>query len=201
MDPYLSSIYIFGFSFEPTGFATCNGALLSISQNSALFSLLGITFGGNGSQNFGLPDLRGRTPIGIGQGIGLANIYTWGQMGGVETVTLTINQMPQHNHQAVFTPVASSATLGASTKAGTTNVPGSSAVPAALPTIGAGVNTIQINGYSSTNVDTSIPVSSSGGAGAVTIGLTGGSQPHENMSPYLAMNFCIATSGVYPSRN
>src|SRR5262247_1539362 len=110
-EPFLGQIQPFGFNFAPTGWATCDGQILSIAQNTALFSLLGTTFGGNGQTTFGLPDLRGRVPIGQGQGPGLAN-YTLGQTGGQETVTLITSQMPQHTHSLVGV-----------TEAGDTNVP------------------------------------------------------------------------------
>jgi len=101
-EPFLGEICWIGFNFAPRGWALCDGQLLSISQNDALFSLLGTTYGGDGRTTFGLPDLRGRSPIHVGQGPGLSN-YQWGQKGGVETVTLTINQMPSHTH-AITSP-------------------------------------------------------------------------------------------------
>jgi len=97
MEPFLGQIQLFGFGWAPTGWALCNGQLLSISQNTALFSLLGTTYGGDGRTTFGLPDLRGRAPIGQGQGPGLSN-YDLGQVGGEEGVTLNINEMPSHGH-------------------------------------------------------------------------------------------------------
>lgn len=100
MEPFLGQIQIFGFGFAPRGWAFCDGQLLPISSNTALFSLLGTTFGGDGRTTFALPDLRSRVPVHVGQGPGLTR-YVWGQKGGVETVTLTVQQMPSHNHQPV----------------------------------------------------------------------------------------------------
>src|SRR6476469_8745709 len=108
-EPFLGSIIIFGGNFAPKGWAMCNGQILAINQNTALFSLLGTTYGGNGTTTFALPDLRGRVPVGMGQGPGLSPM-TEGQVGGTETVTLTVNQLPNHNH-----PHAAPATNDAAT--------------------------------------------------------------------------------------
>ena len=127
MQAFLSTILIWPPNFAPSGWALCAGQLMSISQNAALFSLLGVTYGGNGVSTFGLPNLQGRIPIGAGQGLGLTP-YNIGDTGGVESVTLAINTMPQHTHSATQNLAVS---LPAVTTAGTTNQPGPSVAPAA----------------------------------------------------------------------
>ena len=164
--PFLGEIRTFGFNFAPRGYAMCNGQTLSISQNDALFSLLGTTYGGNGTTTFNLPDLRGRHGIHFGQGPGLGN-YVEGEQAGTETVTLLSTEMPQHSHQPQ-----------ASTVDETTNRPGS-----AFPTKGgvyAGATDTTLMGPTNT---------------------AGGNQPHNNLPPYLVLNYCIALQGVFPSRN
>ena len=170
-EPFLGMIATFGFGFAPRGWAQCNGQILPIAQNTALFSLLGTTYGGNGQTTFALPDLRGRVPIHQGQGPGLSN-YDLGQVSGVENSTLTSNQMPQHTHVA---------TLHASTQpAGDT-----------LPT----GNYLADGGAYLSTTNTAM------NAGAVTNGLAGGSQPFSLLQPYLVINFCICLEGIFPSRN
>jgi microcystin-dependent protein len=167
-EPFLGQISIFGFNFPPRGWALCNGQILPIAQNTALFSLLGTMYGGNGQTTFGLPDLRSRVPVHFGQGPGLSS-YTQGQAGGTETVTLNQNQMPAHSHLAT----ANNASATASRPAG--------AVPS-----GGGA-------YAATSDGTTMNPS--------FIGSTGGSQPHDNIQPYLVLNFSIALEGIFPSRN
>jgi microcystin-dependent protein len=177
MDEYLGMIKIFAGNFAPRGWLLCNGQLMSISQNNALFALLGTMYGGNGTTTFALPDLRGRAPIGFGQGPGLSN-YVQGQMGGVEGVTLTTTQIPSHSHPLNVN----------NGKAGV-------AVPTASNSIAApvDVNGDAANGFSQTAPNTQISPAS--------IGVTGGNQPHENRPPYLAINYIICTQGLYPARN
>lgn len=167
---------MFGFAFAPKFHAFCNGQILSISQNTALFSLLGTTYGGNGVQNFALPDLRGRVPIHLGSGGGLTP-RVQGESSGTENVTLLTTQLPVHNH--VYT--------GATTPA--SSLPATETDPAghvfAVPTDGS-------SAYSN---------SAGAGFGSVTSESTGGTQPHTNIQPYLCVNFVIALSGVFPSRN
>jgi len=169
MDPYIGELRLLGFTFAPRGWAMCNGQLLSIAQNTALFSLLGTTYGGNGVQTFGLPDLRGRAPLHMGQGPGLAP-RVQGELSGTETVTLIPQQMPAHTHQV----------LASSDDATKKNPVGS--VPA-----GTGSSS-----YSDTADGTMLPA---------MIQVAGGSQPHNNMQPYLVLNWCIALEGIFPSRN
>jgi microcystin-dependent protein len=171
MDGYIAAIWMFAGNFAPRGWAFCQGQILSIAQNTALFSLLGTTYGGNGQTTFALPDLRGRSPIGPGQGPGLSNI-SLGEISGTESITLTANTLPQHNH-----------TMTGSTLAGNTSVP-TGAVPANSGSLD--------KEYSS--------VLTSNVAMAAT-GLTGGNQPVGIRNPYLGMNFVICMQGIFPSRN
>lgn len=171
MEPFLSEIRIFAVTnAPPKGWALCNGQLLPINQNQALFSLLGTTYGGNGQTTFGLPDLRGRVPLHFGSGL------TLGERAGEQFHTLTTSEMPTHNH-----PV---------------NVYDNSDVNS-NPNSPAGA-------FYARTTDAST-VYSSGNANSVmdpgVIGNTGGSQPHENRQPFLALNFCIALQGIFPSQN
>ncbi|WP_261387635.1 phage tail protein [Chitinophaga pinensis] len=134
-EPFIAAIVMFGGNFAPRSWALCWGQILSIAQNTALFSLLGTTFGGNGQTTFALPDLRGRVPVGTGQGPGLPNVNL-GEIAGEPSHTLIITEMPAHNH--VATAGAMVASPSASTAAGTTNTPGPGLVPAAIPRIGSG---------------------------------------------------------------
>ena len=176
-EDYIGEISMFAGNFAPKGWAFCQGQLLPISQNTALFSLLGTTYGGNGVTTFALPDLRGRSPIGTGQGPGLSN-YDLGQTGGTETVTELTSQMPVHNHA-----------LKASTAAGTTNTPGSGTY------LGKAVtpDRQEVNLYTEAVPDTTI--------GPASIGNYGGSQPQSIRDPYLTINYIICLQGIYPSRD
>ena len=182
-DPYLAQVTIFAGNFAPKNWAFCRGQLLPIAQNTALFSLLGTMYGGNGQTTFALPDLRGRAAIHQGQGPGLS-LYDIGQMSGVESVTILQNQMPLHTHS--FT----SATGGpaASNVPGITDLPGNN-YPA--PVNGSG------NAYSTSPSPASM--------GSTTINvmtpIAGSSMPFNNRSPYLAMNYIICVFGIFPSRN
>ena len=177
-DPFIGMLIMFGGNFQIQGWAFCNGQLLSIAQNTALFSLLGTTYGGNGQTTFGLPNLQGRVPIGFGQGAGLSP-YSLGQAAGSESVTLLANQMPAHNHTAQ---------LSATSTVAATGTP-SGALLATQPRSGG------VNLYASGNADAPMAASS------VQIGTAGSSQPTGILPPYLAVNYLIALQGIYPSRN
>jgi len=174
-EPFLASIALFAGNFAPRGWAFCAGQILPIAQNTALFSLLGTTFGGNGQTTFALPDLRSRAPIGTGQGPGLSNIDL-GQVSGSESVTLTINNLPSHNH------IVGCDATGSSSLNPSNCVPGLS-----------------------DDRNASVPVYSTaapnGTMNPAMIGNTGGSQPIGIRNPYLGLNFIIALEGIYPSRN
>ena len=172
MNPYLGEIRIFSGNFAPKGWAMCNGQLLSISSNTALFSLLGTFYGGNGTTTFALPDLRSRLPIHQGQGQGLSP-YNVGQNGGFENITLNTQQLPRHNHNI-----------------NTSNGPGNNIHPA---------NTILASTTSDKPYTSAASDGSTLNTAAVTY--VGGNQPHNNLEPYLCMTFIIATQGIYPPRN
>jgi microcystin-dependent protein len=162
-EPFLGEIKIISWNFPPKGWTFCNGQLLPINQNQALFSILGTTYGGNGQTTFGLPNLQGRTPFHVGNGIVL------GQLGGETSHTLNISELPAHTH----TPTGSSANPTLSSAAG---------------------NLWAVNSklYNPTSNNSMNPA---------CIGVVGGNQPHENMSPYLVLNFIIALQGIFPSQN
>jgi microcystin-dependent protein len=196
MEAFMALICAFGGNYAPRGWAFCYGQLVSISQNSALFSLLGTSFGGDGQTTFGLPDLRGRGLIGQGQAPGRANYYL-GQTGGAESVILTLNNLPSHTHTTDVSTLV--VTPSASTAVATTNTPGATLVPAVLPTIGGGPSATQIKGYAVKNGSTTLAPDTV--TGSVTIGLTGNNQAVSTQDPYLAISYIIALEGIYPSRN
>ena len=176
----LGQMTLVGFNFCPRNYAAANGQLMSIAQNTALFSLLGTIYGGDGRTTFALPDLRGRVPISQGQGPGLQN-YVMGQRAGVETVTLNTTQIPAHNH---------SPQIAVSRVNATTNNPinayfARSTVPAPGFVYEEGSN----------------PTGDTMHAGTVVSQTIGGNLAHENRPPYLTMQWCIATQGIFPSRN
>ncbi|MEP7075407.1 MAG: tail fiber protein [Acidobacteriota bacterium] len=167
-EAYVGEIRIVAFTFPPRGWAFCNGQLLAIQQNQALFSILGTTYGGNGVQTFALPDLRGRVPVNFGQST-IGSFYNIGETGGEENHQLLQSEMPLHNH----IPVASTAAAN---------------VPAATGNFWAA----DPGSYAAAANTTMLPNA---------IGTNGGNQPHPNLAPYLVVNFCIALSGLFPSRN
>lgn len=169
-DPFVAEIRIFPFNFAPKGWAWCDGQLLPLSQNTALFSLLGTTYGGDGKSNFALPDLQGRAPMHPGQGLGLS-LHDLGESGGSETVTLLESEIPAHSHG-----------MSVSSQLGVENTTTSQ-----LFAMGDGINL-----YGPANSFTSM----SGQA----LALAGGDQPHNNLQPYLTFYFCIALQGVFPPR-
>ncbi len=177
-EPYVGQVIAVGFNFAPVGWLLCDGSLQSIANNPVLYSLLGTTYGGDGQTTFGLPDLRGRTVIGHGQGPGLQN-YVLGQKAGTETVTLTTGQMPAHNHMPQAQPATAS---------GATATPGGSTVfgPATD-------NATRAYGPAAAS-----PVSLNN---SVVTSAAGGNQPHENMQPYMTINYIIAALGVYPPQS
>lgn len=172
MDPFVAEIRIFPFNFAPKGWAWCDGQILPLSQNTALFSLLGTTYGGDGKSNFALPDLQGRTPMHPGQGPGLS-MHDLGETGGTETVTLLESEMPSHTHSLM-----ANGALG-----NRTNPQGNTLarVSGAAPYAAAGTPTASL-------APEALPP-------------TGGDQPHNNMQPYLTCYFNIALQGVFPPRS
>lgn len=179
-DPFLAEIRIFPFPYAPYGWAMCSGQIMAISQNSALFALVGVTYGGNGTSNFGLPNLGGIAPMQMGQGAGLSD-YSWGETGGVSQVTLLQSNLPSHNHALA---------ADASTTNGTSPDPSGQLYM-------RGSTTQPGTEYSFPfTTDTSKQTS----FGPTAIGPSGGSQSHNNMMPYLTLNFCIALQGEFPPR-
>ena len=176
--PYLGQIIIFAGNFAIRGFAQCDGAVLSIAQNTAVFSLLGTTYGGNGTSTFALPDLRGRVPLHYGQGAGLTN-RSLGDKAGTESETLNVAQIPAHAHTAATTVKGSSGAANAGSASG--NVPA-----------GTGRSNIYQTGTPDVNLNA--------GAATTVNANTGGGGSHNNMPPYLALNFQIALEGLFPPR-
>jgi len=169
-DPFLAEIRIFPFNFPPRGWAWCNGQILPISQNTALFSLIGTTYGGNGTSNFALPNLQGRAPMAPGQGPGLSP-HDLGEEGGVETVTLVQGELPTHSHGL-------NVSYAGATDANPANE---------LVAQGSGVQVWGTNGPNTTMSDQSLSA-------------MGGGYPHNNLQPYLTLYFNIALQGVFPQR-
>ncbi len=175
MEGTIAEIRWFAGNFAPLSWAFCQGQLLSIANNTALFSLIGTTYGGDGQVTFALPDLRTRVAVGTGQGPGLPSILL-GEMAGAPSHTLLASELPQHNHSASM-PAAS---------ASSTSVP-SNTLAAGPASLGAGT----AKGFGSANSNSAPPA----------LANSGGSQPHNNMQPYLGMNYIICLEGIYPSRN
>ncbi len=178
-EPFLGEVRMFGGNFAPSGWALCNGQLMSIAQNSALFAILGTTYGGDGIQTFALPNFQGVVPMSWGQARS-GSQYSIGQTGGSESVTLIMTQMPMHNH-----------TVGVSNQGGTTVDPTNGFVA-------------EINTGSPRQPTTTTPAFNSSATGTMApnaVSIAGGSQPHENMQPFLAVSFIIALQGIFPSRS
>jgi len=171
-EPFIATIIMFGGNFAPRGWAFCNGQLLSIAQNTALFSILGTTFGGNGQTTFALPDLRSRVPMHWGQGPGLSN-YSLGQASGTESTTLTTNNLPMHTH--------------------TFQLPANEGDPASKEPANSFLAKAANNLYAATTDGTLM--------GPGITGPTGGNQPTTIIQPYLCVSFIIALEGLFPSRN
>jgi microcystin-dependent protein len=169
---FVAEIRIFGCNFAPTGWAFCNGQLMPISQNTALFSLLGTTYGGDGKSTFALPNLQGSAPLQAGQGSGLS-LYDLGQTGGEESVTLLNTELPSHTHQA-------SGVSGSGPTSPANNTWGTAAGRTPPPTYFSGISNVSMGN---------------------ALSVTGGNLPHNNMQPYLTLNFCIALQGVFPPRS
>ncbi len=169
--PYIGEIRMFAGSFAPAGWAFCDGQLMPISENDALFTLIGTTYGGDGQETFALPDLRGRVPVHSGQGPGISQNYQMGETAGVESVTLSTQQIPIHTHAAM-----------GSANAGILTDPGNGVWAASA-----------LNGYGTSAPDTQLSPQA--------VGVAGGSQPHDNMPPYLTVSFIISLFGIFPSQN
>jgi microcystin-dependent protein len=171
-DQFVAEIRIFPFNFPPTGWAFCDGQLMPISQNTALFSLLGTVYGGDGKSTFALPDMQGNAPMQPGQGQGLS-LRDLGEMSGVQSITLLQSEMPFHTHNVMTTPDD-----------------GEFKTPAADRVMGRSIGAFL---YQSSNAGLQLTA-------LQTIGAAGGGLPHNNMQPYLTLNFCIALQGIFPQR-
>ena len=182
-DPFIGEIRTFGFNFAPRGWALCAGQILPISQNTALFSILGTTYGGNGQTTFALPDLRGRSAVHAGQGPGLSS-YVLGEVTGSETVSVLTTQLPVHTHAVVMA---------------------AGAVPPNLlttPVAGAWAQQLwDINSQQTQPAFHAPPAGTPATMAPQALGLTGGGQPHANQQPYLTINYCICMQGIFPARN
>ncbi len=172
-NPFVAEIRIFPFNFAPKGWAFCDGQILPLSQNTALFSLLGTTYGGDGKSNFALPNMQGNAPMHPGQGPGLS-LHDLGETGGSDTVTLLESEIPSHSHALMATPIQAILTS-----------------PGPMTSFGKSAGIAAYCTVSNTNLT---PMSDN------TIAPAGGDQPHNNLMPYLTLNFCIALQGVYPPR-
>lgn len=167
-NPYIGEIRMFGGSFAPAGWAFCSGQLMPISENDALFTLIGTTYGGDGQETFGLPDLQGRFPMHAGQGPGLSQNYQLGEKAGVESVTITTNTLPSHSHL-----------LQGSNTSASTQLPGGN---------------VAAQGVGQIYTSSSSPIA----INAQSITPVGGSQPHENIQPYLTLSFILSLFGIFP---
>jgi len=172
--PYLGEIRLFSYTFAPVGWQLCDGSLLNISDNEALYTLIGTTFGGDGVNTFAVPDLRGRVPLHWGPGNGLSP-RVMGQLDGSESVTLTSAQLPTHTH--------------------------SFAATSAIASINSPGNTAELGGLGTDTMYTSVISGNSVSPSSAMISQIGGSQPHENLMPTLTASFCIAVNGIFPSQN
>ena len=195
MDPFIGQICIFGFSFAPKGWALCQGQLMPLSQNTALFSILGVSYGGDGRSTFALPNLQGNAAVGAGEGPGLGE-YSIGETGGEAAVKLLSTEMPHHNHAFVASTAAATAqspqgNLLASATRPFVHAGGEAEAEVAAP----GPTQIEANFYSAN------PGSAKTALASSAIAPLGGNQPHNNMQPYLTLNFCIALQGVMPQRS
>ena len=197
MEFYVGQIFMGGWNFAPSQSALCNGQILSISQNQALFALIGTQFGGNGTTTFGLPDLRRRFPMHQGNGAGLTPRVI-GEISGTKSTTLLVTNMPAHNHPATFT---SNSTFNASGLQPHATLP----APGAGSVLGHAVDTSTVGSvpaiYCPAGTTASIALGGLNVAGTVTVGTAGGSQPFQIMNPFLVITFAIALFGIFPSRN
>lgn len=204
MDPILSQILIWGLGWAPQDWAECRGQSMNVQQNAALFSLLGVNFGGDGQTTFLLPDFRGRTPIGYNNSLATRAMYNIGNTGGLETVPLTAANMPAHTHAAaatITTPIT--VTIKANPALGTDSVPGANnSTTLSATASGRAAGNFIYNNQTPTVAMNAATATASGGAIGVTVSPSGNATVTnvENRQPYLAVSFIIALNGIYPSR-
>lgn len=202
MEGTIGEIRLFASNFAPKNWAYCAAQVVQIRANTALFAILGTTYGGDGTTTFMLPDLQGRVALGAGQGVGLSN-YDLGAKEGTETVTLNITQLPMHNHQAVAQPGLGSGTIKvmAVGNAGGALTPGGNYIG---QDTGNSLTSYASSGTPVAMDPRSVTISNvvaTAGAASVTLAPTGGSQPHNNLQPYTALNYIICMYGIFPPRN
>ncbi|AMP05148.1 phage tail protein [Collimonas pratensis] len=197
MNIFLGSIMTFGFQFNPSGWQPCNGQAISIDQYSALFALLGTNFGGDGVQTFQLPNLQGRMPLCQGNGAALSPRVI-GQFSGSENISVGLSNLPSHTHTATFTPSG-----GGSSYTVSANTAGNLPAPSATNNILSGSPAGNQGGAIWGSTAPTVPLGGGGGSGGATVtnAVTGNSQVVGSMNPYLALNFSIALTGIFPSRN
>jgi microcystin-dependent protein len=203
-DPFLGEIRTVGFDFAPTGWALCAGQLMAISQNAALFSLLGVNFGGNGTTNFQLPDLQGRSAVGTGNGTGLSPIII-GEKNGVENVTLTNQTLPSHTHTSTTAsyPASLSGSISipaTTTTTGATNTPGITAVLGPATSAGHPATVYNTSAANTNLLPFTATLTGTVNPGTSQIGLTGSGLPIPIRNPYLGLTCIIALAGIFPSR-
>lgn len=194
-EPFMGQIIQGGWNFAPRGYAFCNGQLMSIQQNSALFTLLGNTFGGDGQQTFGLPNLQGRTMVAAGTLPG-GSVYSLGEAAGVENMNILVSNLPSHVHGASFS--SSGSTLNVSdTKATLQVAPANGTLGKSFDSVGTATPLI----YCPAGTSASIPLGGVNAAGSVTVAPTGSNVPLSILQPFLAITMVIALQGIFPSRN
>lgn len=197
MNNYIGIIMSFGFQFPPVGWALCQGQLVPIEENTALFSIIGTTYGGDGQTTFALPDLRGRVAVGTGQGAGLNNINIGG-LAGATSVTLTTGNMPSHSHSATVADGSETATLTVASETGNTMTPTGNYLAARRSATSANYNSngtlVALHAGTISDISGTIPLPS------VSVSTVGGSQPFGIMKPYLGINYSIALEGIFPSQ-
>ncbi|SBS30746.1 Phage Tail Collar Domain protein [Marinomonas spartinae] len=200
-DPFIGEVRLFGFDFNPRGWAFCSGGLLAIATHSTLFSLLGTNYGGDGRTTFGLPDLRGRTAIAQGRHPG--SLFDWriGQIGGAETHTLSVAELASHDHTATFTPTSvSSLEVEVSTSEATSDTPAAGSYLASTK-VGRGAGPALFRADAGSGTVALGGVGGDGSQGVVTVQATGGSQAFSLMQPVLVLNYCLSLQGIYPPRS
>jgi len=201
MDPFMAQLLLWPMNWAPSYWAQCDGRSMNIAQNSALYALLGITFGGNGTTNFNLPDFRGRVPIGLGTRPGTSINYNIANIGGNESMALSIANLPTHTHTAAVSTTPISVTIKASPAGGTDNVPGtngSTTLAASMSGRNPG-STIYNNQAPTVAMNTAPDIT--GGVTTVVNAVTGNGAAFDNRMPFLAVNFIIALSGIFPTRD
>jgi microcystin-dependent protein len=199
-DPYMGEIRMVAFDFAPYGWALCQGQLLPLAQNQALFSLLGTIYGGNGVQTFGLPNLASRSPVGTGTGAGLTSVEL-GQFSGQENFTMTSAQLPIHTHPAVIAPMALTASVSVPASTATTGAQVAPGPTTVLGEVSTGGRTSDLYNTTAPNTtlapfNATVPFPQT----AVQVGAAGASNPIPLRNPYVGLNFCIALQGIFPTR-